>query len=71
MFNVLACVVSVGGLDIVLTAHSGRSALLYLSDVLIHSPLLPLQAFDPRRKYYIEEGKYKDWIKSTGNTADT
>ena len=37
-----------GGPDIVLTTHSGRTALVYLSSVLIQSLLLPLQASDPR-----------------------
>ena len=45
---VLSCAVSGGGTDIVLTTHSGRSALVYLSSVLVHSQLLPLQASDPR-----------------------
>ena len=39
---VLSCVVSDGGLDIVLTRHSGRSALVYLSSVLVQRLLLPL-----------------------------
>ena len=39
--------VSGGGPDIVLTTHSGRSALAYLSSVLVHIQLLPLQASDP------------------------
>ena len=37
-----ACVVSGDGPDIVLT-RSGRPALMYLSSVLVHSLLLPLQ----------------------------
>ena len=45
---VLSCAVSGGGPDIVLTMHSGRPALVYLSSVLVHSQLLPLQASDPR-----------------------
>ena len=46
---VLSCAVSGGGPDIVLTTHSGRSALVYLSTVLVHRQLLlPLQASDPR-----------------------
>ena len=35
------------GGEIVLTRHSGRSVLVYLSRVLIHSLLLALQAPDP------------------------
>ena len=45
---VLSCVVSGGGHVIVLTTHSGRPALVYLSSVLVHSLLLPLQASDPQ-----------------------
>ena len=45
---VLSCVVSGGRSDIGLTTHSGRSALVYLSSVLVHRQLLPLQASDPR-----------------------
>ena len=41
------CVVSVGGPAFVLTTHSGRAALVYLSRVLFES-VLPLQASDPR-----------------------
>ena len=37
---VLSYVVSGGGPDIALTTHSGRSANVFLSRVLIHSPLL-------------------------------
>ena len=44
---VLSCVVSGGGSDILQTTHSRRSALVYLSSVLVHSLLLPLQASDP------------------------
>ena len=45
---VMFCVVFGGGPDIVLTSHSGRSALVYLSSVLVQRLLLPLQASDPR-----------------------
>ena len=45
---VLSCVVFGGGPDIVLTTHSGRPALVYLSSVLVHRQLLPLEASDPR-----------------------
>ena len=58
---VLSCVVFGGGPDIVLTTHSGRPALVYLSTVLVQRPalvylstvlvqrlLLPLQASDSR-----------------------
>ena len=45
---VLSCVVFGGGPDIVLTTHSGRPALVYLSSVLVKKLLLPLQASDPR-----------------------
>ena len=45
---VLSCVVFGGGPDIVPTTHSGRSALLYLSSVLVKRLLLPLHASDPR-----------------------
>ena len=45
---VLSCVVFGGGPDIVLTTHSGRPALVYLSSVLAQRLLLPLQASDPR-----------------------
>ena len=43
---VLSCVVFGGGPDLVLTTHSGRPALVYLSSVLVHSLLLILQAYD-------------------------
>ena len=43
---VLSGVVSGGGPAVVLTTHSGRPALLYLSSVLVHRQ--PLQASDPR-----------------------
>ena len=45
---VLFCVVSGGGSDIVLTTHSGRPPLVYLSSILVHRQLLPLQASHPR-----------------------
>ena len=45
---VLSSIVSGGGPDIVLTTHSGRPVLVYLSSVLVHSLLLPLQASDSR-----------------------
>ena len=38
------CVVFGGGPDIVLTTHSGRPALVYLSSFLVQKLLLPLQA---------------------------
>ena len=38
---VLASVVSGGGTDILLTTHSGRPALVYLSSVLVQRLLLP------------------------------
>ena len=41
------CILSGGGPDIVLTAHSRRPALVYLSSVLVHRKLLPLQTSDP------------------------
>ena len=44
---VLFCVVSGGGPASVLTTHSGRSALVYLSSVLVHSLFFSLQASDP------------------------
>ena len=44
---VLSYVVPVGGPDIVLTSHSERPALGYLSSVLVHSPLLPPTGFLP------------------------
>ena len=46
-FFVLSCVVFGGGPD-VLTTHSCRPALVYLSSVLVQRLLLPLQASDPR-----------------------
>ena len=46
--GVLSCAVSGGGPDSVLTTHLGRFALLYLSSVLVHRQLLPLQACDLR-----------------------
>ena len=42
---VLSSVVSGGSSATVLTTHSGRRALVYLSNVLIHSMLHPLRAF--------------------------
>ena len=45
---VLSCVVSGGHPDIVLTTHSARPALVYLSSVLVQRLLLDLQASDPR-----------------------
>ena len=45
---VLSSVVFGGGPDIVLTTHSGRPALVYLSSVLVQRLLLLLQASDPR-----------------------
>ena len=45
---VLSCVVFGGGPDIVLTTHSVRPALVYLSSVLVQGLLVPLQASDPR-----------------------
>ena len=45
---VLSCVVFGEGPDIVLTRQSGRLASVYLSSVLVHRQLLPLQASDPR-----------------------
>ena len=44
---VLSCIVSGSGPDIVLTTHSGRPALVYLSSVLVPRLLLPLQVSDP------------------------
>ena len=44
--RVLSCVVFGGGPDIVLTTHSGRPALMYLSSVLAQRLLLSLS--DPR-----------------------
>ena len=41
-------VISGEGPDTVLTTHSGRHALVYLSSVLVQRLLLPLQASDPR-----------------------
>ena len=46
--SVLSCVVFGGGPDIVLSTHSGRPDLVYLSSVLVQRLLLPLQASDPR-----------------------
>ena len=46
--SVMSSVVSGDGHDIVLSTHSWRPALVYLSSVLVHSLLLPLQASDPR-----------------------
>ena len=46
VFCVLSCVVSGGGPNTVLTTHSGRTALVYLSSVLIYSMLLTLQTSD-------------------------
>ena len=43
---VLSCVVSGSDPDVLIT-HSGRPALLYLSSVLVHSPLLHLQTSGP------------------------
>ena len=45
---VLSCSVSGGGPAIVLTTHSGRPALVYLSSVPVHRQLLPLPASDPQ-----------------------
>ena len=45
---VLSCVVSGAGPDIVLTTHSGRPAVVYLSSVLAQRLLLLPQASDPR-----------------------
>ena len=47
-FNLCPEIVSGVGPDIVLTTHSGRPALVYLSSVLIQRLLLSLQAFDSR-----------------------
>ena len=44
---VLSCAVFCGGPDIMLTTHSGRPALVYLSSVLVQRLLLPLKASDP------------------------
>ena len=46
--SVLSCIVFGGGHDTVLTTHSGRPALVYLSIVLVQRLLLPLQASDTR-----------------------
>ena len=46
--SVLSFVVSGGESDIVLTTHSGRPALVYLSSVLVQKRLLPLQESNPR-----------------------
>ena len=43
----VSCVVSSGGPGIVLITHSGRPALEYLSSVLVHSLLFPLQVSNP------------------------
>ena len=60
---VLSSVVSGGGLDIVLTTHSGRPALVYLSSVLLQNLLLLLQASDPRAfVLYVPGGGYKSYI---------
>ena len=48
VFCVLSSAVSGGDPDIVLTTHSGRPALMYLSNILVLSLLLPLQASDLR-----------------------
>ena len=45
---VLSCVVFGRGPGIVLTTHSGRPGLVYLSSVLVQRLLLPLQASDLR-----------------------
>ena len=42
------CVVFGGGPDIVLTTHSGRFSLVYLSSPLVSGLLFPIQASDPR-----------------------
>ena len=44
---VLSYVVSVAGPDVVLTTHSGKAALVFLSTVLVHSLFLHLKASDP------------------------
>ena len=44
---VLSSVVSGGGPDIVLTTHSGRPVLVYLSSIRVHSLLLALFASIP------------------------
>ena len=44
---VLSCAVYGGGPDIVLTTHSGRPALVYLSSVLVQT-IATLKASDPR-----------------------
>ena len=46
--SVLSCAASSAGPNIVLTTNSGRLALVYLSSVLVHRQMLPLQASDPR-----------------------
>ena len=45
---VLSCIVFGVGPDIVLTTHSGRPALVYLSSVQVQRLLLPVQASDLR-----------------------
>ena len=45
---VLSCVVSGDDSDIVLTTHSGRPALVFLSSIMVYSMLLLLQASGPR-----------------------
>ena len=47
-FCVLPRIVSGVGPEIVLTTHSGRPALVYLSSVLVNSLLLLLKASNPR-----------------------
>ena len=65
---ILSCVVFGRDPDIVLTTYSGRPALVYLSSILLHRLLLPLQASDPRAfglqvpggvSPRLGEGKYK------------
>ena len=51
---VLSCVVFSGGPDIVLTTHSGRSALVYLSSVLVQRLLLPY-------RHLTHEGRNLQW----------
>ena len=54
---VLLCVVSCVGPDIVLTTHSGRPALVYMSSVMVQRLLLPLQASNPPSfGLYVPEG---------------
>ena len=45
---VLACVVSGGGPEIVLTTHSGRLTIVFLFSVLVYSLLLLLKTSGPR-----------------------